>query len=55
MICSKTVNFDCTEAGLTSKWGRILEFNGAIRVSLSAPYDDAQRHLKFVTYIPGVP
>ena len=23
MICSKIVNFDLTEAGLTSKWGRI--------------------------------
>ena len=23
MICSKIVNFDRTEAGLTSKWGRI--------------------------------
>ena len=24
MICSKIVNFDHTEAGLASKWGRIL-------------------------------
>ena len=25
MICSKIINFDHTEAGLTSKWGRILQ------------------------------
>ena len=36
-ICSKLVNFDRTEAGLTSKWGRILSVQW---------YDDEQCHLK---------
>ena len=44
MICSKIANFNRT-------WGRILQFNGAIRTSLSATYDDVQRRLKFVKYI----
>ena len=44
MICSKIVNFDRTEAGLTSKCGRTLSTVQLcyIRTSLSAPYTDIQ-------------
>ena len=46
MICSKIVNFDRTESGLTAKLGRILpavQFNGAVRTCLTALYDDVRR------------
>ena len=45
MICSKIVNTDCREAGVEFR----QQFNGAIRTSLTAPYDDVQRYQKFVT------
>ena len=42
--CSKIVNFNRTEAGLTSKWVEFCQqFNGAIRTSLTAPYDNVRR------------
>ena len=46
MICSKIVNFNRTEAGLTSKWGRILpavqwsyqnQFNCTVRQRATSP------------------
>ena len=49
MICPKIVKYDHTEAGLTSKWGRIRQqFNGAIRTSLTTSYDDVATSFKFV-------
>ena len=42
--CSKMANFNLTKAGPTSKWGRI-QFNGAIKTSLTASYDDVRRWL----------
>ena len=53
MICSKIVNFDRTEAGLTSKWGRISpavqwcyqnQSNYTVRRRTSS-YDEATLHL----------
>ena len=41
MICSRIVNFDCKEAGLTSKFGQ--QFIGAVKTSLTTSYDDVQR------------
>ena len=51
---SKMGNFNRTETGLTSNGVEMRQqFKGAIRTSLTAPYDDVQRHLKFVTDIPS--
>ena len=41
MICSKIVNFDRTEAGFTSKWGRISPAVHSEPVTTS--YDDVRR------------
>ena len=57
MVYYKVVDFDRTEAGLTSK---CQQFNGAIRTSLTAPYDNVRRRTtmydvaqKFVTQQAG--
>ena len=47
MICSNIVDFDRTEAGLTSKFHQ--QFNTAIRNSLTAPYNNVQRRQTFDT------
>ena len=53
MICSKIVNFDRTETGLTSKWGRILPaVQWCYKTSLTAPHDDIRRRLK-ICYTTG--
>ena len=49
MVYYKIVNFDHTGAGLTSKWVEFCQqFNGAIRTSLTAPYDNVRRRQKGV-------
>ena len=46
---SKILNFNCIEAGITSKFRQ--QFNGAIRSSLSAPYNDVRRRASLKTLI----
>jgi len=44
---SKIVNLNRTDAGLTSKWGRISPaVNGAIRTSSSAPHENVRRRMR---------
>ena len=54
MICSKIVNFDRTEAGLTSEWGRILpaviwcyhdQSNCNVRRRATSPRNVLQTHI----------
>ena len=40
--CSKIINFCCTEAGFTTKWGRISSI-GDIRISLGTSYNVVRR------------
>ena len=52
MICSKIANFNRTEAALHQNGVEFRQqFNGAIRTTVTAPYNDVQRRLRFVTYI----
>ena len=44
--CSEMVNFNCTKADSTSKGGEFSQqFNGAIKTSPTASYDDVRRWL----------
>ena len=47
--CSKIINFNRIEAGITSKFRQ--QFNGAIRSSLSAPYNDVRHRTSLKTLI----
>ena len=50
--CSKIVNFNCTEAGLTSFGVEFCQqFNGAIRTCPTAPYDDGRHRSWLKTVI----